>query len=173
MKPKELATLVAIAYACFPQYQERDTEATAMAWELTIGDLDFNTARAALGKVLATVKWFPTPAEIREAAVELTAGPQLSAGEAFQLARYAAGRYGLYHTAEAMATLPDLVRKAVQQIGWHFFCQSEEPEIKRAQFRRVYEVIARREQEMAQLPAPMREMLAAASARMALPGGRR
>ncbi len=164
--------LVGIAFACFPQYQERDTEATALAWELALGDLDYPTARAALGKVLMTVKWFPAPSEIREAAAALSQGPQLSAGEAFQLASKAASR-GLYHTEEAMAMLPEPVKKAVNQIGWREFCLSEDQETLRAQFRMAYEVIARREQEMAQLPAPMREVLAAASQRMALPEARR
>jgi hypothetical protein len=72
MNQQEAAKLVAFALANFPTMQERDMKPTAVLWFQMLSDIPFEVAERALMKVLATAKFFPSVAEIREAAVQIT-----------------------------------------------------------------------------------------------------
>lgn len=74
MTKSEVIKLIGVATACFPSMmsKEVDLRPAAEAWYAMLGDMDYPLAEAALKKVIATAKFFPTIAEIREAAASLT-----------------------------------------------------------------------------------------------------
>jgi hypothetical protein len=65
-----------------------------------------------------------------------------------------------------LESLPEAVRKTVQYIGWQELCLSEEPDVVRAQFMRMYQQVAERRQKEAVLPPALKEAIAAIADKM-------
>ncbi len=166
MTPSEVGKLVQFAFANYPHLQEKDSGQVAELWNAALSDIPFELAKAALVKVLTTSRYFPTVADIREAAVYLTTGRPMTADEAWGLVTEAIRHYGYYREREALASLPPDVAAVVRRFGWQEICSCEEPDVIRGQFRRAWEANASQAREMAVLPAPIREMILAASERM-------
>ena len=158
MTPKEIKKLISWAAAAFPGMQEKNLGPTAELWHKMLSDLPYEVAEKALVKVLSSAKFFPTVAEIREAAVLLTRPMMPTHSEAWGLVRQAIWDYSAYREKDALEALPPVVSRVVKDIGWREICLSEEPDIIRAQFRKAYEVHCKREAEMSVLPAPLREL---------------
>lgn len=171
MTRDEVIKLLAWAVANFPSMQERDLRPTAELWYKILGDLPYEIAEAALIKVLATAKYFPTVAEIREAAASIALPSLLSPADAWNVLTAAINRYGFYRRQEALASLPPEVRKAVECLGWESVCHSEEPEIVRAQFMRVYETYLNRAKEEVTVPPEVRALAERLLEQHALPEG--
>ena len=53
MTNKEIVSLLAMATANFPSYQERDLKPTMLLWRETLSDMPFDIAKASLIKVLS------------------------------------------------------------------------------------------------------------------------
>lgn len=159
MNRKEIINLLAIATANFPNMQEKDMKPTAILWEKSLSDMDYNVAEKAVIKVLSTSRFFPTLAEIREAAADLTQPRTLDSSEAWGLVVQAIRRYGYYRQAEAMESLPDEVVRMVQRFSWQELCHSENVDTLRAQWRMAWDTQSKRDRETKALPADIREML--------------
>lgn len=172
MKLSEAAQLVGMAAANFPGQQERALDVTARLWHQLLGDLPYKVAEMALVHVLATAKYWPTVAEIREAAARLT-GPQLlTAGEAWAEVCEQMRRVGSYGTPEWSHPI---IGRAVEAMGgWRHLCMSEEPMADRAHFLRIYDTLAARERETAVLPPAVlsaAQQIATTASVQALPPG--
>lgn len=169
MTRQEIAVLVALAAGNHPHVQ--DLGATADLWLMMLGDLPFDVAKTALGKVLATSRFFPTVAEIREAAASLRpAGapePELAWAEVLDQIR----RVGAYGTP--VWSHPAVGRAAEALYGgWLKLCENLMTEtlgVDRAHYMRIYATLAQREREAALLPPAVREMAAQLAAGMAAP----
>ena len=160
MNNKEIVALLAMATANFPSYQERDMGATLSLWKDLLSDIPFNVAKAALIKVLATAKFWPTVAEIREAALFVTNQQGLSPAQAWGLFEQADEKYGYYRAVEAMESLPVTVQQTIKAMGgFRSLSASESPSVTRGQFLKMYEQIASREKEMSVLPQDVRELI--------------
>lgn len=103
-------------------------------------DLPVDLARRAVLAVIAS-RPYPTPptiGEIRQAAARLilhapTAAEALA--EVRDQIREASGIYGSPRFSHPA------IARAVDAIGWHNICQTQEPEVMHAQFIRVYEMV--------------------------------
>jgi hypothetical protein len=138
--------------------QEKDMRPTANLWSEMLSDIPFDIAKAALIKVLATARFWPTVAEIREAAAEII-NPQLpSPIEAWGEVVQAIKIYGLYRQEEGISSLSPITKRVVQNIGWREICLCEQPDVIRGQFRMAYEQYAKREKEEAILPAEIKRL---------------
>lgn len=158
MTLKEAIKLVAWATANFPAMQERDMRPTAELWYRMLADIPYEVAEKALMSVLAKAKYFPTVAEIREAAADII-NPQLpSAMDAWGEVARAVRDYGYYRQEEALNSLSPITRRVVENIGWHEICLCEQPDIIRGQFRMAYEQYAKREREETVLPAEVKQL---------------
>lgn len=165
MNLKEALKLVGWATANFPQLQERNMRPTAELWARMLADVSYATAEKALIKVLATARYFPAVAEIREAVADLTIGRPMTALEAWGLVCHAIQQHGSYREQEALDSLPPDVAAVVRRFGWKELCLSEEPGVIRGQFRRAWEEQSARWKEEAALPPQLAELI-----RKALPG---
>lgn len=159
MNRKEIINLLGIATANFPNLQQKEMKPTAVLWERALSDLSYEVAEMAVLKVLSTSKFFPTIAEIREAAALITQPQQLDAMEAWGLIGEAIRKYGYYQQGEAMKSLPEDVKEMVKQFTWRDLCLSETPETLRAQFRMAWEARSKRKKEMKALPTEIRLLL--------------
>jgi hypothetical protein len=167
MTASEVSKLVAVLIASFPH--AKVNAGTSQAYEAMLADLDYETANGAVAALVATSRYLPTIAEIREAALTATQGPKRSGVDAWGEVRAAVGRYGMNRTP----VFEDSVTAHVMsRLGWREFCQSDSSEMPswRARFVELYDKTAtdeRRDALIRSLPAVrrMNELRAAESAR--------
>lgn len=151
MTPVQCSKLVAVLLAGFPQ--ARVTDATSALYERMLLDLDVLAAHAAVERLLATEKWLPPIAAIREATLAIALGERRPGGEAWGDVLREIRRVGVNR---APAFEDDLVEKAVHALGWRELCLSESPVADRARFIELYDqlaVTARREYVTVGLPS--------------------
>ncbi|TEB15158.1 Loader and inhibitor of phage G40P [Pelotomaculum sp. FP] len=160
IKKERAKKLVAIALANFPHLQDKDMGPTVVLWMKILSDIPYDVVQAALAKVLATAKFWPTVAEIREAAAAISSPFILSPAEAWGQVIKAVQEYGYYRSGEGLATLDKTVQKAVQAFGgFREICMSENIDVVRAQFMRMYGQFANREKETAVLPESVKNFI--------------
>lgn len=159
MDKREFASIAMALRTYYPRENLLPNDQAAALWFEQLQDLDYKVAEAALKKWVATNKWSPSIAELREAATEVRNGKTPDWGEAWESVRRAIRRFGSYNPKEAMDSLDDLTREAVKRIGFVDLCMSENPTAERANFRMVYETLARRRKEDAQIPAPLLQLI--------------
>lgn len=170
MNRKEIINLLALATANFPSYQERDMQPTAVLWEKALADIPYQVAEQALLKVLATSKFFPTIADIRDAIAAITQPRSLDWSEAWSLIVQAIRKYGHYREKDGLESLPPDVRDMAKRFTWRELCLNEQPDILRAQFRMAWETQSKRIREMNALPTQLREMIESTANSMKLLG---
>lgn len=130
-------------------------------WYRQLQDITYEVANVVLTKWVATNKWSPSIAEIREAVAEIeNGGAAPDWGEGWEQVMTAIRRFGSYNEAEAMASLPPLARETVRRLGYRELCLSQNQMADRANFRQVYEILAKRKMENLKIPLPVREKLA-------------
>ncbi|PTQ51056.1 MAG: hypothetical protein HSCHL_1547 [Hydrogenibacillus schlegelii] len=152
----EALKLATLAAASFPNMQGKDLRPIAYMWSQILPDVPYAVAERALMRHLSGNAFFPTPAELRAAVYELAFGDLPSAAEAWAAVIRAVRKHGFGGAHEARESLPPIVWKAVSAIGWRDICLTDEPEIVRAQFMRVYEALVRRERDERTLPPALR-----------------
>lgn len=123
-----------------------------------LADLPTDAVRlgAKMSILEATISVIPLPGVIRRYAVEAMTARTVGAGEAFELARTAIRLFGYLRKAEGLASLTGPVRRAVEQVGWESWCDSDNPEALRAHFNKFYESETKRQQRDALLPPQMK-----------------
>lgn len=128
-------------------------------WFRELQDIPFQVAEAALRKWVQINKWSPSIADIRAMAASVALKEIPDWSEAWEQACHAIRRYGRYSQKEALDSLDPLCRKAVERLGFINLCASEKPEMDRANFRMVYETLAKREQTEQQVALPLKETI--------------
>ena len=136
------------------------------AYELVLGDLEPELLEAAVVQCLATCRFFPRPAEIRDAAFDLRK-TKPSCYDSWAEVTEQIRHKGLYGRPEFS---DPAIEDAVRQVGgWQMLCLSENPVADRARFVEAYEQADRRS-DKAERMLPQVKALAA---RLALPEGAR
>ena len=172
MTSKEIAQLVFLASTNFPNMQQKDLEPTCHLWEKMFSDMPYDLAEAALIKVLSTAKFWPTVAEIREAAAQISQPRIMDASEAWGQVMEGLRRFGLYQAQAAMDWFSPDVRMMVKRFGWYELCHTDNIDVVRGQFMRAWDAHAKGQREMAVLPGPIREMIEGMAEAKALPRGK-
>lgn len=94
-------------------------------WHELLGDLDFGLLKTAVQQHCSNSQWFPSVAELRQAAFDLleTKAERITPGEAWAEVKRAIST-GRHHFASGEATWSSpLVEKAFRAIGgWSYFC---------------------------------------------------
>ena len=121
-------------------------------WYRELEDIPYKVAEAALRKWVATNKWSPSIAEIREITTTIQYGEQLTWGEAWERALNAVRRYGSYNRQAALDSLDPLTRRCVENIGYLDLCMSENIMVERAHFQKIFEVYSKRAETDKRLP---------------------
>jgi hypothetical protein len=158
MNTLEAKKLVAVLVAAFPT--GKITAETVGVYERMLGDLDYGAANAAIERLLATSKWLPTVAEIREAGLTLNRGEMRPGGDAWGEVLRAISRYGYMRTPGIDFEFTDpIVAECVRALTWRELCDSENQVADRARFVELYDRLAatRRRSELSEsLPAMQR-----------------
>jgi len=126
--------------------QQRDTMA---AYRSLLRDLDYEVTNAAVARLLATLRYMPTPSEIRESALTLTVGEQPAGGEQWGRVRSAIHEQGIYRTPGKDFVFHDPVTaRCVTALGWEELCNSENTVADRARFIELYDKLAVQERRL-------------------------
>ncbi len=159
MDKKEFAAFAMALRTYYPKEQILPNQQAMELWYREIRDIPFPVAEMALRKWVATNKWSPSIADIREITAGIVNGETLTWGEAWEKALKAVRRFGSYNKRDALESLDPLTRKCVESIGYMELCMSENIMVERAHFQRVFEVFAKREQTSKQIAAPLLEAI--------------
>ena len=159
MEKNEFAMLAAAIRTYYPKENILPNQQAMELWYRELKDIPFPVAEAALRKWVATNKWSPSIAEIREMTVNVTQGDELTWGEAWEKALHAVRRYGMYRQKEAMASLDPMTRRCVENVGFREMCMSENISVERGHFRMVFETLSQRRKTEQQLALPLREAI--------------
>lgn len=142
----EVAKLVGVLMAAFPSGQS--TDRTSQIYEEMLVDLDFSSANAVVRRLIATCKFMPSIAEIREAALEVTSGQVRPGGDAWGDVLAAVRRFGYYRRP----VFDDpVVARVVQSLGWEEICASENQAADRARFIETYDKLTKAQRREAQV----------------------
>lgn len=159
MNKQEFSKWVMALKTYYPREQLLPNEAAMELWYQALKDIPMQVAEATLRKWVATNKWSPTIAEIRENAVDVRHGEALDWSDAWAKVQLAIRRYGQYNPKEAMAMLDPVTRETVKRLGFYNLCVSENPMSDRKQFRDTFEIMAKREQMRMQLPLELQDSI--------------
>lgn len=138
MTKAQTIEVVAILVASFPD--AKWGEATCRAYEAALSDLDYELAASAVKRIVATAKYRPAIAEIREAAAVTAIGERRTGADAWgdvvRAIRYV-GSYG------APKFEDPITARAVEALGWRNLCLGDSSEASdRARFCEVYDAIS-------------------------------
>ena len=159
MTKKEFATFTAALKTYYPKENLLPNQQAMELWFRQLQDIPYMVAEAALNKWVATQKWSPSIAEIREMAVTVTAGEKPLWSDGWEEVVRAIKNYGSYGQKEAMESMSEITRMAVRRMGYIDLCRSENPVADRANFRMIFEQIAEREQKQNQLPVSLKNLI--------------
>jgi hypothetical protein len=159
MDRKEFAAFVMAIRTYYPKENILPNEQAIELWYRELQDIPAAVAETALRKWVATNKWSPSIAEIREMTVNITEGDSLTWGEAWEQVVMAIRRYGSYNPRDALESLDPLTRRCVKHLGYHELCMSENPTADRANFRMIFETLSQRKKTEQQLALPLREII--------------
>lgn len=162
MDKRQTATLLTFLRSSYPNHVEAlGQPETAEIWHRALSDIDFEVAQLAISKWVMTEKWPPTIADIRESAVNVSTEEIKDWSKAWEEVNKAVRLIGPYEEERAMQRFDEITAETVKRIGYQNLCMMEisERDIMRAHFRDIYNQIANRQKEYAQLPMALRDKI--------------
>lgn len=135
--------LIYMTMAAFPLKRElsnQQMDDMIKIWGMTLSDIPYQLAESAIAKAISTAKFFPTLAEIREAAASFIPGPplpELAWTEVLQKVN----RY-----KDPDWSCPE-IKNAVRAVGYLAICDSDKPGVQRAHFIDAYRAIVESEKD--------------------------
>lgn len=134
----EVAEVVAMLMAAYPQ--ARFAEQTSAVYETLLRDLDHKLVQRACMSIIASSRFMPTIAEIRETCVNLKFGRKRPGGDAWGDVTRAIKRYGRDRVPGIDFEFDDpLTGHAVTALGWSELCSSDNAVADRARFIELYD----------------------------------
>ena len=159
MNKAEFATWTMALKTYYPRENLLPNQQAMELWFRELSDISYEVAEAVLRKWVATNKWSPSIADIREATNTMLNGEQLTWGESWERALNAVRRYGSYNKQAALDSLDPLTRRCVENIGYMDLCMSENIMVERAHFQKIFDVMAKREQQQKQIPLALQSAI--------------
>lgn len=159
MDKKEFGMFASALKTYYPRETLLPNNQAMELWYRQLQDIPYLVAEAALNKWVATNKWSPSIAEIRETASSVQHGDLPSWGDAWETVLRCIRMYGSYRESEALEAMDEMTRTCVKRLGFRNICMSENITADRANFRMIYEQIAERQKKEQVLPLPLKEMI--------------
>ena len=147
---KELFKTMAVLGAAYPNFEVQET--TGEVYFKLLEDIPAETLERAALEHIARSKFFPTIAELRQAAFDLleASSPLPEGHEAWQAVLAEVERVG--HAGSPEFDSP-LIAKAVGTLGWRTICLSDNVAVERAHFMQVYSgLVAKERDQLRRLP---------------------
>lgn len=175
MTKADAARLVAIVVTAYPNYDKfRDDEAikaTVNLWALMFENDPSSIVGLAVKKHIATSKWPPSVAEIRELMLEAQRPDLIAPDQAWAAVSDLMYQEGQYNHGDLHQQLPPLIARAVETIGWgnlwemhRAYCVGGKPGMDRVAFMQQYTPMYEREKANAMTPKAIGEGIGTALA---------
>ena len=159
MDKKQFATFAMALKTYYPREQLLPNQQAMELWFRELNDIPFDVAEMALRKWVATNKWSPSIADIREMTSGIVNGDPLTWGESWEKVMNAIKKHGSYNKGAALNSLDPLTRKCVESIGYLELCLSENIMADRAHYQRIFETMSKREQTKQRVAPPLLEAI--------------
>lgn len=159
MNKKEFSIIIMEMQTAYPKEKLFENSAAIDFWYKMLGDISYESMSMALTRWVATNMWPPTIANLREYAAKADGFHVKDYGEAWQDVLRAISNYGFYREEQALDSLDEITRAAVQRLGFKNICMTENIVSDRAQFKSIYETLALRQKEDAQVPEIVRDAI--------------
>lgn len=141
MERHEADEIVAMLVGAFPDAKWSDETQSIYAQALV--EHPFDAAKRAIMRLVASLKFRPSIAEVLSACVDVQHGAKRGGLEAWADICAAIRKYGQYRTPKLD---DDKARRAMEMIGgWRYVCLSENEMSDRARFVEAYDALADRE----------------------------
>lgn len=151
MNRNEAAAMLAVCAAAFPHVNV--SKETASVYAEMLADLDAEVALGAVRRLIATSRFFPTVAAIREEAAALSSPALPSPATAWREVMVKMQQVGRDRQPEWSHPT---IAAAVATLGWRDLCMSDNQAVSRAHFWKVFDAVAREHRQQASLPPSMR-----------------
>ena len=154
MTAEGFAKFATIIKATYSKETILNTPEAMAVWMELLEDIPDDVALKVLKAWCAENKWSPAISDIREGAVKIVHGDMPDWGSAWETVLQAIRKYGRYQEAEAMASLDELTRECVQNIGFKYICNAEEEDIgyMKKDFENLYTIKSARLKSRLQTP---------------------
>lgn len=146
---KQILTIINVAYPNF--YKDSDKKAAVNLWCMMFEEDSLQSVQLAVKTHIATNKFPPKIADIRESLVNVSRSV-LSSDEAWGMVKKAISRYGMYRETEAIESLSDELGTFVKRFGYKDLCLSENIMADRAHFIKLWESNRKNEKYNAMIP---------------------
>ena len=177
MTRSDAAKLMGIIVLAYPNYDkfkdENQVKATVDLWATMFSEDDAGIVGLAVKKHIATNKWPPSVAELRELMLEMTAPDLIAPDQAWLAVSDFIKLHGEYLHVEERDCLPPLIARAVESIGYHNLyemnCGSyrgSKPGMARTAFMSLYEQLYERERNRAMTPGYVTRQIDSAAGRL-------
>ncbi|MFR1698771.1 MAG: replicative helicase loader/inhibitor [Anaerovoracaceae bacterium] len=142
----------------FPRFEILPNKEALELWYMELKDIEYEIAVTALRRYVATNKFPPSIAEIREqTAAVMDRSLEDDWGISWSQVTRAIQNYGMWSTDKALESMDEITRECVARLGWKELCMSESPMADRANFRMIYEQIKTKKREVAAMPLEVKE----------------
>ena len=159
MDKKEFAQFAMALKTYYPKEQLLPNNQAMELWFRQLHDIPYKVAELSLNKWVSTNKWSPSISEIREMAATVQNGEIPEWGEGWEQVIKAIRKYGSYRIPEAMESFDPITRRCVERLGFRNLCISENQAADRANFRVIYEQLAKRESHDNQIPLALKQAI--------------
>ena len=162
MTLENILDILEILKAAYPRFYQNQNEEeiakVAVLWLEMLGDLSQERVFKAVKRTIATQKFPPTIADIRE---ESIADIKLRSPEdVLSEINVAIPKYGRYREREAINNLSPEAQKLVEAIGgWQYLCNSETQMADRSHMIKIYESLKVRNEKELKIPLTFRSEL--------------
>lgn len=160
MDKKEFAVFASALKTYYPREQLLPNEQAMALWYTQLKDIPYKVAEVVLHTWVATNKWSPSIADIRERATALVTEDVPDWSEGWAQVLLAIRRYGMYDVEKAVESLSGITRECVERMGFRNLCLSENAIADRANFRTMYERLAERRKYDETLPPALKQLIA-------------
>ena len=174
MNKSETTKLLAYIAIAYPNGKVEPNEPTVNLWAQFMADLPYTLAKSAVDSMIATLRFPPTIADIREAVAKAMAEArgELTPGEAWGRVLSAVRKYGDNDPRQvdrARAELGDLWETVKLIGGWSYLCNTDDDvSTLSAQFERRYKAAQEQAKYRAQVPQAVQDHLKALGAAQGL-----
>lgn len=159
MTDKEFFIFVSALKTYYPRENILPNNQAIELWFRQLQDIPYHVAEASLNKWVATNKWSPSIADIREMASTIQEGEIPDWGDGWEQVIMAIRRYGMYRVGEAMESFDSITKQCVERLGFKNLCMSENINQDRANFRMIYEQLSERKKKDAKIPVKLHQLI--------------
>ena len=160
MDKSEFSNVVRLLRENYRQWHLLETTESIELWYRMLLDIDYKTLSTVAFQYIATNKYPPTIADIRELCANACDNSiRTDWSEAWQQVQSLIRSCGIYRPQDAYEQMSELTKTTVKRLGWDKLCASENVTADRARFQTIYDSLKKQKINSMQIPKFVHEQL--------------